>query len=664
MSINTSKLFRKASRSSSNVKVQVLPQEVPFPLNFNNDCITSATLISRPFSSNSNQTQNYADARAEYKRAVSKIRREYAMEIQRQTKMDEESKQKQRELVTRQRLERQRHKNIRSTQNAMRQEQLRVEQKQRFEQHLQQQQLKRQQRSERFQDARRIVLQELDQQSKYWMVTPQDVDELLCKTKNPFIDQQLWTRPGSFVGEPAPSSDANFWRYESHTWKIQSTYPTAKEKLLENIHDIVYDQSNVDDKVYWNKDRIEYQDDLERKAKLRALVQNEGKRLLLLKQRQLMQDLHSQQLHANQQDSIVPPKLDVPVPSSEILANYEAMEQEGVKVLRKHPDKFFHFANKNIQTENDSKIHVASDGENTKTTTDLGKPIGLVDPVRDSSFTNTPYPELIGRLPKPDLRTEKEKKRQEREEKMLAAALKKDSSNDAQSQMEADIENELSFGLGIQEENVDYEQLANLGDEEDLEWEEGLDPILDKDILDVPFDQRYTEDDIDWIISKLEAKVESLKEILMLEEGSDAVLKGLNLGQDNNSFITSETSNEGIINNSESKPIDMNGQENISHELDDFNDIISVLTANDLNDLIHVEDKQNVLKTLSDEQLSALQSLNDNSGVSQSSKSAEQIREALTQVPGLEESQIQSLVELELSLATNNDVQKLLHKQK
>jgi hypothetical protein len=670
---------------------------------------TNATTSTNKSKQNQKIAESFNIRRAEYKKAVSKLRKEYAKEIKLQTKLDQESKQKQQALVTRQRLERQRLKNIRSAQNAMKQEQIRIQRKIEFEQHLEQQQVKREQRNQRFEDARRIVLNELEDQSKNWLTTPQEVDAVLCKSKNPFIEQQLWTRPGSFVGEAAPSSDAQFWRYESHTWKVQSTYPTIKEKLFEDIQEMVYDQSNVDYKVYWNKERLDYQNELEQKAKLRALVQNEGKRVLLQKQRQLMQDQHAQQLHMNKQDHVVPPNLDIPVPSTDVLANYEAMEKEGVKILQQNPSKFFVFANQDVPSAGATAAAISHESNKDQgdikdsvdaAEADLGKPIGLVDPVRDSSFTNTPYPELVGRLPKPDLRTEREKKKQEREEKMLAAAAAaasgKDGS-DAQNQMDADIENELSFGRGIHEEDVDYEHLANVGDEDDQEWEKGLDPILDKDLLDTPFDQRYTEDDIDWIISKLESKVASLKEIIVLEEGAQA-LKGLdtlsdvarpdatateqNISSESASSVTvddlSEEQEEDAVLKAmgpgtvKSIRVDEKGREYVSYDIvddenvhhddhDEFDDILSALSGHDINDLIQLEDKHNVIKTLNEEQLSALQSLSDdNYGTD---KTAEDIKEALSKVPGLSDDQVQSLVDLELSLAQNVDVQRLIQKQ-
>ena len=153
----------------------------------------AAAATAAPHSSESASSQKLAQSfnlrRAEYKKAVSKLRKGYAEEYQLQTKLDEESKKKQQEIVTRQRLERQRLKNIRSAQNAMKQELIRIEQKKAFDQHLEQQQVKREQRNQRFEEARRIVVRELEEQSKNWLTTPQEVDSVLCHTKNPFIEQ-------------------------------------------------------------------------------------------------------------------------------------------------------------------------------------------------------------------------------------------------------------------------------------------------------------------------------------------------------------------------------------------------------------------------------------------------------------------------------------------
>ena len=63
----------------------------------------------------------------------------------------------------------------------------------------------------------------------------------------------------------------------------------------------------------------------------------------------------------------------------------------------------------NTDSDSDSD---SDENHNNHSTTGIGKPICLVNPVRDSSFigfTGIPCPELIGELPKPDLLTDCEK---------------------------------------------------------------------------------------------------------------------------------------------------------------------------------------------------------------------------------------------------------------
>ena len=80
--------------------------------------------------------------------------------------------------------------------------------------------------------------------------------------------------------------------------------------------------------------------------------------------------------------------------------------------------------------------------------------------VSDAFFTHTPYPELLGRLPKQYLQTECEKKKQECEEQMLAPdALAKD----------ADSNEDENFDICALEKDADYEDMINRGDEIDQE---------------------------------------------------------------------------------------------------------------------------------------------------------------------------------------------------
>ena len=68
----------------------------------------------------------------------------------------------------------------------------------------------------------------------------------------------------------------------------------------------------------------------------------------------------------------------------------------------------------------------------------------------------------------------------------------------------------------------------------------------------------------------------------------------------------------------------------------------------DIDELMSMQDTS-VLDTLNEDQISAIAAIDDDG----SSMSAEQIRDALSKVPGLTEEQIESLVELELSLVEN-----------
>ena len=54
---------------------------------------------------------------------------------------------------------------------------------------------------------------------------------------------------------------------------------------------------------------------------------------------------------------------------------------------------------------------------------------------------------------------------------------------------------------------------------------------------------------------------------------------------------------------------DYNGiAETSGEDIDDLEDLMSVLTSDDLNDIIRFEDKNNVLRMLNEEQMKALQS--------------------------------------------------------
>ena len=553
---------------------------------------TSQVLSSKPSSSSSKPSKdlrlkvasNYNTRRATYNKAVGQLRKQYADEVAKQRLTDEKAQAEKKAEETRKRLERQRSKNLRSVQNAMRHEEVRKKRAEEFVEEVEISQVKREARLERFDKARRLVVQELEEESVHWLSTPEEVDAALAGDDN---IQKLWSRSGGFVGAPLPAEDADFWRYESHTWDMSRTYRSGREKLMEEIEELAYYDSNLDPK-FWDDDKVQFQNELEQKAKLRALVREEGRKSLLLKQRQMMQDIYSEKNSVGT-DGMPPIPSPMPAPSLNVLADYEAMEEEGAKILEKDPSKFFIF------------------DANDETGQSKGKPVRLRDPVRDSSESGTPYPELIGRLPKADTRTEREKKRQEREERMWAAA---------QQEAASGVDFAADDELVPTNDPVDYDKLGNFGDEEDQAWEEGLDPQGDSDLFDTPRDQRFNDDDVEWMIKSIEKKIASLEEIMRLEKSNE---KPLPEKDEIENALGSKTV--------KATKVDERGREYSSYEVIDNTQAMSVL------------------QTLSAEQIQAIEALG-----SEESNTAEEVKSALSKVPGLSDDQVQSLVELEMSL--------------
>jgi len=542
--------------------------------------------------------ENYNKRRAAYNKVVGKLRKQYAMEVAQQRLTDEKAMAQKKAEETRKRLERQRLKNIKSVKNAMRHEEARQKRAQEFEEEIKVSLAQRAEKLERFDKARRLVVQELEEESVHWLSNPEEVDAAFDGIESM---QKLWSRPGGFIGAPLPAEDAEFWRYESHTWDMSRTYMSAREKLMEEMEEMAHYEANLDPS-YWTEDAIQFQNELEEKAKLRALVREEGRKSLLLKQRQMMQDIYAEKSSPGP-DGIPPIPPPMPTPSLKVLADYEAMEREGTKLLEQDPSKFFVF-------ESDG------DGEDEQS---KGKPIRLRDPVRDHSKTGTPYPELIGRLPRTDKRTERERKRQEREERMWAAAQQ-----EAASGVDFAADDELMPA----DEPVDYDLVTNFGDDEDRAWEEGLDPQTDSDLLKTPRDKRFNEEDVEWMIKSIEKKIASLEEIMRIE----AVNQGSAVKDE-----IEEALGQNVV---KTKKIDEYGREYTSYEVMSSEENENVLGDHDTS----------VLSTLNPEQIEAIVALE-----SDVSRTAEEVRNALSKVPGLSDEQIQLLVDLEMSLNAGQD---------
>lgn len=450
---------------------------------------TSSNVEIKP-TQNALAARDYNTRRAAYNRQVSLLRREYAEMIAKQRAADKAEQEALERELTRRRLERQRLKNLRSARNARKEKDLREQREREFQEHLRAQQAIRDSKHDRFTRARQLVIDELEEESPLWLVTHEDVEKAFTHE----AEQLLWARPGGVLGAKNPSLDSHFWQFETHTWQMNRSYKSKREVLLEELEQKAYDDANID-KLFWTAERLEEQQNLEDKAKLRAMVHSAGRTLLLRKQMQMIEELH--------EESDVPKPM--PAPSLKMLTNDRALEEEGVKLLLRDPTKFFVFENDTQDTL--SIVGDDSSGNIEYVGPTLGSPIALRDPLRRGSPHGTVYPVGIGKYPKPDTRTEREKKQEERQERMLAAAAAEERDTD----LDITLAAERQSGEDL-EPDLDYNE--HEWDSDDEEWNKGLDAELDQDILNTPPEKRYSEEDIDWTLAKLEVKLENLEQQL------------------------------------------------------------------------------------------------------------------------------------------------------
>jgi len=474
--------------------------------NDKDDTTTGSTKITIDEAMATKLAHDYNQRRATYKQRVSQLRKTYAQQIAQQRAADKAAQEALEKQRTRLRLERQRRKNERSARNAQYQAKIRKQRHQEWQAELQRQQLIRDAKKERFAKARQLVINELEQEAPLWLTTVEEVEQAFA---SPEKEQLLWAKPGGILGAPNPSLDAHFWEYETHTNHVDKIYMSQRQVLLQQLQDESYEQANIDSN-YWQHDgKQDEWERLQRKAKLRAMVQSAGRRELLKKQRQMLSDLVNQQTDREG----IPQAM--PVLNRKVLSNVQALEQEGAQVLLDDPTKFFVFSSD--ATRNESSASPTQDDDDHDDTSSssfeskysgptLGSPIGLRDPLREGNHQQAVFPMLIGKIPKPDLRTEREKKKQERQERMWAAA-----------QAEALEQQDIALAAEQQtvedlEPDINYDENEWDSDEED--WNKGLDPVGDTDLLNVPRERRYGEDDIDWVLERLEGEVHHLEQQL------------------------------------------------------------------------------------------------------------------------------------------------------
>lgn len=462
--------------------------------------------------------RDYNNRRAAYNREVSKLRKQYALEIEQQKQVDTEKEQLERDRITRKRLERQRLKNIRSAQNAIRNEEIRKVRAKEFEEHLRKEQIKRDVWNERMRVARQKAVDILEKEAKFWLTTPEEIEAAFT----PEAEQQLWSRPGGKIGARAPCEDAHFWGQESHTWHMDKTYPLMREVLLDRLEEDVYKEANLDFK-YWTQERMNEQFELEQKARLRTRVREEGVRALLRKQRDMLLEAS-----ANEDDVRKP----IPVPSRNFLHNERAIEKEGFEVLIKDPTLFFVFENQDTGPQQQIPERFESDEEGSRASHKgqaLGVPIRLRDPLREHSGEHV-WPQAVGGLEEEKELSEKEKKQIAKEHNLWAAAHKAERERHEKDGTVPDEVDEDTLGGDVDYDNNEWEL------ERDRVWKRGLDPVKDADIYDLPPAYRYTLDDVKWVQQKLEEKTKSHEQRLEMAVE--------NMKQDVRSSIIMDESND------------------------------------------------------------------------------------------------------------------------
>jgi hypothetical protein len=498
-------------------------------------------------------------------------------------------------------LERQRIKNIKSAQNAIRQREKQLERQREFQEELRVAQINREARNARFAKARQLLIDELEEEAPLWMTTPEEVEAAFT----PEAEQLLWARPHGVLGAPTPTEDVEFWRYHSLSPYKGRTYPLAREILLDELEEASYVESNMDS-AFWTEERLGEREELEEKARLRAMVYDAGKRALLRKQQEILQGRFAEE---ESRTKIPQP---MPVPNVKILANTKAMEKEGVDLLLKDPTQFFEFEDRQQASEADDAVDgEEATGDESYQGPSLGAPIGLKRP--------SSYPQIVGKLPKADTRTERQKKREERERKMLEAA--RAASGDDDDELDVFDVSKMTFDSA-----VPY-------DSDDEQWikDRELDPGDDPDMVKMPYGLQYNEEDIDWVVSQLEQKVSQLNEQLRVEvrnaHKEAQALQERGAGK-------ADTEDLGDSSPQTGTEVDMALKE-AGIDVERYEAVLASLTSEQMTELITMED----------------------SGFSMP---LDEVKRRLEIIPGLTDDQIDVMMEAESALRSNEKLQEAL----
>ena len=563
----------------------------------------------------------YNHQRAHYNKAVSTLRKQYFAEMEEQRERERRRKAIEEAKIKRAALERRRIKAMRSADNARKQVEKHTRRRIEWEAELAETQRERDATKELYKKARQKIVDELEAEAHLWLTTPEEVERALG---NPTASQILWTRAGSMIGAPSGPDTGfgdfgDFWRYESHTMDARPTYKSPKEVMLEELEHMAYLQAN-NDSNYWTKQRVEAEEQKEHRARLRAIIREEGRRSLLNKQREMMRDIYGNDSgkdnDTNKGGTKLPPTA-MPAPKLDYLADYEAQEKEGIEILKRDPRKFFIFESDlpNASDNTGGGLNNSVDGDDSTATSSgasLGRPVGLRNPFFNDK--PTPFPLRMGRDLPADTRTEKEKKRDERQERMRAAAeeaalaAEKGASYEVAMAAEEDLEDGS--------EDVDYDKAEEEAEKE--LWEGQIDEWgdMDKKVFDMtpPF-QRVTPDEVDWIIAQLKQKTKILQERLDFE------------GKVRKKELEKSMSSDSVT-----KPLE---------SVDELDRYVMETLGYDMEKI------EAMVRELTPEQSLALEQI-DFTG--RTGITVEEMSSELRVVPGLKDEQIQALVEMEMSI--------------
>ncbi|KAL7459259.1 hypothetical protein ACHAWC_011726 [Mediolabrus comicus] len=571
----------------------------------------------------------YNHNRKWYKKAVSSLRKQYYQEIQQQRERESRLRALEEEKIKRAALERRRLKAMRVAANAQKQIEKREARRVEWEKELEITQRERDAKKALYRRAKQKIVDELESEAHLWLTTPDEVEKALG---NPTASQILWTRPGGMIGAPSGpdtgfGDDGDFWRYECHTWDARPTYKTPKEAMLEELENMAYLQTN-NSPYYWTKERVEAEERKEQRARLRAIVREEGRRALLEKQRQMMRDVYGGEAAAKydpQKGGKLPPTT-MPAPKLDYLADYEAQERAGAEILRKDPTKFFIFESdlpnvKNRLQGSGDESESGSSDDAASSGASLGRPVALKNPF--FNYQPTAFPLRMGRDLPADTRTEKEKKRDERQERLKAAA--EEAALAASKGMSYEVAMAAEEDLEDGSEDVDYD-LAEDDAEKEM-WESQMEEWKDRDrrVFDMtPPSQRVTSEEVDWIIEQLQTKVKGMQERLEFEEK----IRQKELESSEHKVATSIESMDDV---------DRYVMQDLGYDMEALEQLVQELTP---------------------EQAAALEEL-DFTG--RADITAEVMAAEINSVAGLTEVQVQTLVGFEMSLL-NNDALKSITK--